>query len=143
MGYMNRIIHFEIHADDPERVATFYRKIFGWDIKKWDSKEMEYWMVMTAPQDSKEPGINGGLLRRGASISPTSPTQKSDQQANAFVCTILVDDIDATIAALKKEGSVECMPKFAIANMAWQAYYKDTEGNTFGIHQPFPGMLNK
>jgi predicted enzyme related to lactoylglutathione lyase len=27
------------------------------------------------------------------------------------------------------------LPKFAIAGMAWQAYYKDTEGNIFGIHQ--------
>ncbi len=24
---------------------------------------MEYWMIRTAPKDSKEPGIDGGLLR--------------------------------------------------------------------------------
>ena len=28
------------------------------------------------------------------------------------------------------------MPKFALPGMAWQGYYIDTEGNTFGIHQP-------
>jgi hypothetical protein len=30
------------------------------------------------------------------------------------------------------------LPKHAIAGMAWQGYYKDTEGNLFGIHQPDP-----
>lgn len=29
------------------------------------------------------------------------------------------------------------MPYFgAVTGMAWQGYYKDTEGNIFGIHQP-------
>jgi predicted enzyme related to lactoylglutathione lyase len=28
------------------------------------------------------------------------------------------------------------MPKFALPGMAWQGYFVDTEGNTFGIHQP-------
>ena len=26
----------------------------------------------------------------------------------------------------------------ALTGMAWQGYYLDTEGNTFGIHQPDP-----
>ena len=35
-------------------------------------------------------------------------------------------------------GGVVAMPKFALTGMAWQGYYLDTEGNTFGIHQPDP-----
>lgn len=35
-------------------------------------------------------------------------------------------------------GGTVAMPKFAIANMAWQGYFIDTEGNTFGIHQADP-----
>jgi len=30
----NRIAHFEIHADDPERAAKFYSEVFGWEVKK-------------------------------------------------------------------------------------------------------------
>jgi hypothetical protein len=30
------------------------------------------------------------------------------------------------------------LPKSALPGMAWQGYYLDTEGNTFGIHQPDP-----
>jgi uncharacterized protein len=32
---MNRPVHFEIHAEDPERAANFYRQLFGWEITKW------------------------------------------------------------------------------------------------------------
>ena len=127
---MNRVIYFEIQAENPERAATFYKKEFGWAIKKWDDPSMEYWMVMTAEKDSKEPGINGGLLRRPAKTPP--------QQCgtNAYVCTIGVENFDATAKKIKAAGGIVAMPKFAIAKMAWQGYFLDTEGNTFGIHQP-------
>ncbi|MBS3128061.1 VOC family protein [Candidatus Woesearchaeota archaeon] len=127
---MNRVIYFEIQAENPERAATFYKKVFGWAIKKWDDPSMEYWMVMTAEKDSKEPGINGGLLRRPAKTPP--------QQCgtNAYVCTIGVENFDATAKKIKAAGGIVAMPKFAIAKMAWQGYFLDTEGNTFGIHQP-------
>jgi hypothetical protein len=31
---MPRVIHFEIHAHDPERAVTFYTQVFGWKIQK-------------------------------------------------------------------------------------------------------------
>lgn len=126
---MNRIVHFEIHADNPERAAKFYKEVFGWKIDKWEGGSMEYWMVMTAPQDSKEPGINGGLLRRPTSL-------KEQCGSNAFVCTIQVDNYDHMAKKILAAGGKVAMPKFAIPKMAWQGYFVDTEGNTFGIHQP-------
>jgi uncharacterized protein len=133
---MNRISHFEIQADNLERAAKFYREIFGWDIKKWEGPgiEMEYWMIMTAPEDSKEVGINGGLLKRPC------PAPKPEQGSNAYVCTAVVEDIDKIDLAILKAGGKVAMPKFMIADMAWQAYYLDTEGNTFGVHQPLKKM---
>ena len=35
-------------------------------------------------------------------------------------------------------GGRVALPKMALTGMAWQGYYLDTEGNTFGIHQPDP-----
>jgi len=43
---MPRVVHFEIHADDPQRAANFYQGVFGWDIKKWEGPE-DYWLVTT------------------------------------------------------------------------------------------------
>ncbi len=123
----NRIVHFEIHAQDAERAAKFYKEVFDWKIDKWPG--MEYWMVMTDEQGSKEPGISGGLLIR------KGPAPVDGQAVNAFVCTAQVDDIDATIEKIIKAGGTEALPKYMIGDMAWQAYYKDLDGNIFGVHQ--------
>jgi predicted enzyme related to lactoylglutathione lyase len=32
---MNSVVHFEIHAVDPERAAAFYRRVSGWDTREW------------------------------------------------------------------------------------------------------------
>jgi predicted enzyme related to lactoylglutathione lyase len=47
-----------------------------------------------------------------------------------------VEDYDATERKILESGGRVAMPKFALVGMAWQGYYLDTEGNTFGIHQP-------
>jgi predicted enzyme related to lactoylglutathione lyase len=127
---MNRPVHFEIHASDPERAKKFYEEVFGWQINKWEGGAFEYWMIMTAPQDSKELGINGGLMRRKGA----APTE--GQAVNAYVTTMQVENIDETIAKINAAGGTLALPKIALVGMAWQAYYKDLEGNIFGIHQP-------
>ena len=126
----NRVVHFEIHADNPERAMKFYGDVFGWEYKDWSSVTgAPYWGVMTAPMDSTEPGINGGLLKRPC--SPLSPQKGT----NAYVCTVQVNNFDEAAAAIIAAGGIVAMPKFAIGGMAWQGYFIDTEGNTFGLHQ--------
>ena len=92
-------------------------------------------MVMTAPQDSKEPGISGGLLKRSANV----PAHECG--ANAFVCTVMVENFDESAAKILKAGGASVMAKFALPKMAWQGYFRDTEGNTFGIHQTDPEAM--
>lgn len=85
---------------------------------------------MTAPKDSKKAGINGGLLPRPC------PPPKPEQGTNAFVCTVQVENFDEIAKKIVAAGGIIAMPKFALPGMAWQGYFLDTEGNTFGIHQP-------
>ena len=56
---MARIVHFEIHVENPDRAIKFYRAVLGWEFSKWDGP-MPYWAVKTGPDN--EPGINGGAL---------------------------------------------------------------------------------
>jgi predicted enzyme related to lactoylglutathione lyase len=86
--------------------------------------------VLTGPEDQL--GINGGLLQRPVSAPPL------EQGTNAYVCTIAVDDYDATERRILDAGGQVALPKMALKGMAWQGYYIDPEGNTFGIHQPDP-----
>ncbi len=125
----NRVVHFEIHAADPERAMKFYHDVFDWHFPRW-MDEPPYWGVTTAPDGSEEPGINGGLMhRRGDDPADGAPI-------NAYVCTVQVDSFDPIHERITKAGGSVAVPKHAIPGMAWQGYYKDTEGNIFGVHQP-------
>ena len=128
---MNRVVHFEIHADNPERAIKFYTDVFGWSFVKWEGSPTPYWMLMTAEKDSKESGINGGLLQRKSDCLPLV----DGAAVNAYACTVLVESLDETVKKIEAARGTLAMPKFAIPGMAWQAYYKDTEGNIFGIHE--------
>lgn len=127
----NRIAHFEIHADDVNRAKDFYSRVFDWKFEEWKGGEKEYWMIMTADKDSKEAGINGGLLKRPDGCKPV----EKGQAVTGYVCTIVVEDYDATAAKILGAGGIEALPKFDLAGMAWQGYYLDSEKNIFGIHQ--------
>ena len=124
---MPRVVHFEIHAAEPERAVKFYEKVFGWTFQKWEGP-MEYWLVTTGPDD--QPGINGGLMKRRGEID--------GQAVIAYVCTVDVPDLDASIATVEANSGTVAVPKMPIPGMGWLAYYKDTEGNIFGMMQNDP-----
>ena len=123
---MPRPIHFEIHAADPERVQAFYRTLFGWQFQAWPGP-MDYWVITTGP--ATEPGINGGLVRRRGA----PPTE--GQAVTAFVCTVDVPNVDATLAALASAGGTLALPKMAVPGVGWLAYVKDPDENICGIMQ--------
>lgn len=121
-----RVIHFEIQADDTDRAKAFYEKTFGWKVEKlMDAKEggMDYWGLKTGEEG--EPGINGGMYRRPA-----------EGRINTFDCTISVDDIDQTIEAVKANGGKVRREKQDLPGVGTLAACTDTEGNIFGILQP-------
>jgi hypothetical protein len=130
---MNRVVHFEIHAADPERAAAFYREVFGWAVNEWEIPGVElppenrYWLAITG--SAPDPGIDGGiLLRRGAPPA-------DGQAVNAFVCTVGVASLDESVAAAVSAGGTLALPKMPIKGVGWLAYCKDTEGNIFGMMQ--------
>lgn len=125
----NRVAHFEIQADNIERCTEFYTKVFGWKISKWEGGQMVYSMVETGPREEMG-GINGGIIQRAC------PAPAPNQGLNGYCCTMVVDDYDAIAKKILEHGGKEAMPKFALVGMAWQGYFIDTEGNTFGLHQP-------
>lgn len=119
---MPRVQHFEISANEPEKVAAFYEKVFGWKVTKWEGP-VEYWLVDTG--DESEPGINGGISRPEGVISGT-------------VNTVGVPDIDEYLAKVTQHGGKIVMPKHAIPGIGYNAYCQDVEGTLFGVHQEDP-----
>jgi predicted enzyme related to lactoylglutathione lyase len=125
---MDRVVHFEIPADDMKRAEEFYKNAFGWNITHWEGGNMPYYMLGTTMVDEnqmpKEPGsINGGMGQRGGPLEHP-------------VVTVSVNDIDAALEKIERLGGKTVAPKMAIGDMGFAAYFKDTEGNTIGLFQP-------
>lgn len=126
---MSRVIHFEIHAEKPERAIAFYSGLFKWDFTAWNGG-VPYWLINTGANGT--PGINGGLVQR------RGPAPADGQAVNAFCCTIDVDSVDGTVERIAELGGTMAFPKMAIPGVGWLAYGKDTEGNIFGVMQTDP-----
>ena len=118
---MPRVIHFEIHADDPGRAVRFYKKVFDWKIMKWKGPS-DYWLVTTG--EDTQPGINGAIMHR---------TNKGTTYN-----TIDVPSVDEFIQKIVKAGGKVVTKKTTVPGVGYMAYCKDTEGNVFGIMQADP-----
>jgi predicted enzyme related to lactoylglutathione lyase len=121
---MARPIHFEIEADDPVRAAAFYESAFGWIINEFGGG-MPYWMITTGL--ASEQGINGGMRRRDPAIPHP-------------VCNVIgVESIDSSIEKIISAGGKIAVPKMEVPTVGYLAYFTDTEGNWFGLIEPFGG----
>ncbi len=112
------IIHFEIPADDVEKLKTFYEGAFGWKITHTPMGPMDYWLITTGPKD--DPGIDGGIARRSEGDS-------------GFINSIDVPSVDDYVAKIEGVGGSVVAPKRAIPGVGYLAYCKDPDGNVFCI----------
>jgi uncharacterized protein len=120
------IVHFEIPADDVEKLKKFYSKLFGWKIEKM-AGPMEYWSIQTVPVDKKgmpvRAGVNGGLMKR----------QNPEHKPANYVSVESVDEYAKKITAL---GGKVIVSKTEVPGVGWWALALDPEGNQFAILQP-------
>ena len=122
---MNNIVHFEIDAEDMERLTSFYKDIFGWRFTKWEGP-MEYLLINTGTD--QDPGVGGAVMKRS----------QREQFKNQTVNTIGVNSIDDIRERIEKAGGTLLTPKMTIPGVGYHSYCLDTEGNAFGILQEDP-----
>ena len=82
------------------------------------------------------------------SIESTSATQLASimsldtptvvQTRSPSVDWINTRTFDAVASRILDAGGAVALPKYALPGLAWQGYFLDTEGNTFGVHSPDP-----
>lgn len=124
---MNRVVHFEVPADDMDRAKTFYKEVFGWEFNDWPMPDGTTYVGVTTTElneqkQPKEPGaINGGMVMRDAIPSP--------------IIVMNVADCAAAIERVAASGGEKLMDPKDIMGMGLYAYAKDSEGNTIGIWQ--------
>ncbi len=123
---MNKVVHFEIPADDVSRAKEFYGSVFGWELQ--DVPGMDYTMVRTVAVDDQQMpteagAINGGMMTRSAE-SPSGP-----------VLVLDVSSIDDSLKQVEAAGGSVVRPKTPIPGMGAFAYFTDPEGNTLGLFE--------
>lgn len=120
----NKVVHFAIPCDNPEKTMNFFIEVFGWTFNQFGTEQ--YWNVITG--DEKAPGINGGLMKKR---DPEEP----------IVNSIDVVNIDEYILKIEKAGGVIVVPKMPVPTVGWVAYFTDPDGNIHGIFQNDPTVM--
>ncbi len=125
---MNKVVHFEVPADNLDRAKQFYSTVFGWDISAWPMPDGGvYTGATTVATDEttmmpKEPGaINGALVERSATTNPTP------------IITLEVESIEAHWPTIEAAGGKKVSERTEIPGMGAYAYFQDSEGNVVGL----------
>jgi predicted enzyme related to lactoylglutathione lyase len=118
----NRVVHFEIPADQPETLTKFYSDLFGWKFNKAPLPGPEYWLCDTG---SDVPGINGAVMQRQ---HPQHP----------WMNYIDVSSIDAMVERATSLGAKIALPKTPVPGVGAFAAMIDPQGNIFGLWEPRP-----
>ena len=123
------VVHFEIPANNPEKLSEFYKNLFGWKIEKMSMGDMDYWMIETRAGTSQDmekarttAGTNGGMMKK----------MDAGQRPVNYVMVESVDDFSKKIQNL---GGKIIVPKTPIPNMGAFAVALDPEGNPVGIFE--------
>ncbi|HVS17587.1 MAG TPA: VOC family protein [Planctomycetota bacterium] len=116
----NDIAHFAIQADDCQRAKTFYEQVFGWTFEPWGPPN--FWRIHTSPA-----GIHGALQERREPVTGSGTI--------GYECTVSVEDVHATAAAIEANGGTITMPPFEIEGVGTLVMFRDTEGNVVGAMQ--------
>ena len=123
----NSVAHFEIYADDPDKLEQFYTSLFDWTVERMPG--MDYRLIKTVETDPKgmptqTGGINGGLLKR-----PTG------YEARAWVNYVNVESLDAAVDRAQKLGAKLMKGRSPVPGMGWFAMLTDPQGNPFALWQ--------
>ena len=129
----NLVVHFEIHASEPQRLIEFYAELFGWTFTQFG--DMPYWAIDTGEgaigMDTPGRGINGGLTQRqGPAPEPGAPVNGCN-----FVVGVDADVDDLFQQGLSLGGS-EALPLADMEGIGRVGYLLDPDGNLFGLISP-------
>ena len=112
------VAHFAINADDIDVARSFYSAVLGWSFEPW-GPPMFFHIVTSS---GGEPGLTGALQAR----------RDLGGRIRGFECTIAVDDVEATAAAVVAAGGTVLMERTTITGVGDLVWLEDPSGNVFG-----------
>ncbi len=132
----NLVVHFEIHATEPEKLIEFYSRLLGWTFQSYGGGDQAYWVIDTGEgaigNVAGRPGlgINGGLVQRRG--------PRPELGAPVAGCNIVVgvDDVDGLMRLGVELGATEALPATDWPGIGRGGYLLDPDNNVFGLISP-------
>ncbi len=130
MKKMFPVVHFEMPAEDRQRMATFYTNVFGWQAQMLGEDMGNYVTVSTTEVDEKgrpkTPGaINGGFFPKTDDAPMKHPS-----------LVISIDNIQESMKEVAKAGGKILGEPVDIPGIGSYVSFTDTEGNILSLLQP-------
>lgn len=132
----NLVVHFEIHASEPQQLIDFYSNLLGWRFQQYGGDDQPYWVIDTGEgaignaAGQSGLGINGGLTQRnGPRPDPGAPV-------NGASLVVAVDDVDGLMRRGVELGAMEALPATDWPGIGRGGYLLDPDGNVFGLLSP-------
>jgi uncharacterized protein len=127
----NLVVHFEIHASEPQRLIDFYGQLLGWGFTQFG--DTPYWSIDTGEgaignREAREGlGINGGLTQR------QGPEPEPGAAVNGCNIVVGVENVDQLMSRGIELGGVEALPAEDMEGVGRVGYLLDPDANVFGL----------
>jgi predicted enzyme related to lactoylglutathione lyase len=112
---MNNLAHFAIHATDVSRARNFYESVFDWKFRTLPGAQ-DFFQIKGPDENTL-----GAIQSRKYNAA--------QKEILGFECSISVEDVKATAAAVEGAGGQILMKKTTIPHVGWVIKFLDTEGN--------------
>ena len=127
--------HFEIPVDDLDRAAAFYRRIFGWEIRRLSWEGPAYCTVRAAR--SSEPSLRPSLSEPARSSEGVGGGLMAREELGAdhplLVVHIEGASLDQVLERIEEAGGEVVQPPRPVGEMGEWARFRDSEGNLLGL----------
>jgi uncharacterized protein len=118
---LNKVINFHLPADDVERAAAFYKKVFGWEFAPFPNSPIPYFTIEAEAAGGGGAGIPVAITSRQEIVKVPVPT-------------IEVEHIDQAMTDIAvsggQQGRVSDLP-----GLGRFGYAIDSEGNVIALLQ--------
>lgn len=130
---MNPVVHFEMPAENNQRVVDFYTKAFGWKMQQLGPEMGNYILATTGEMDDKNMPKQVGMIN-GGFFPKTKPNEPPH-------VVISVDNLEDSMKKVEAAGGTiiggsKGKKPDVIQGIGLYISIKDSEGNSVGLLQP-------
>lgn len=132
----NLVVHFEIHASDPQRLIDFYSQLLGWEFQLYGDESQPYWVINTGEGSIGNADAQAGLGINGGLTPRQGPPPEVGAPVNGCNIVIGVEDVDALMRRAVELGGTEALPATDWPGIGRGGYLLDPDNNVFGLISP-------